>query len=486
MEKERILFVTSEAVPFIKTGGLADVAGTLPRYFDHGRYDVRVILPKYSCMKWEWKEKLEYRTHFYMPYINRDRYVGIMETVVDGVVFYFVDNEEYFSGSKPYSSDIRWDLEKFIFFSKAALSALPSIGFRPDIIHCHDWQTGLVPVFLHDSFQNNSFYWNIQSIMTIHNLRFQGIYNKKIIQEMAGLSTYYNVPDKLEAYGDANVLKGGIVYADRVTTVSNTYAEEIKTPFYGEKLDGLMRARSNALSGIVNGIDYDEFNPETDKNIAQNYNVGSVVREKVKNKTALQRELGLREDPNVMMIGIVSRLTDQKGFDLINCVMDELCQDAIQLVVLGTGEEKYENMFRHYAWKYNGKVSANIFYSDALSHRIYASCDAFLMPSLFEPCGLSQLMSLRYGTIPVVRETGGLVDTVEPYNKYENTGTGFRFANYNAHEMLGTVRYAEQVFYDNKAAWNGLVERAMKRDFSWRSSAVKYQELYDNMLGRRW
>lgn len=486
MEKQRILFVTSEAVPFIKTGGLADVAGTLPKYFDKERYDVRVILPKYACMKWEWVQKLYYRTNFYMNFAGRDRYVGLFHLELDGVMFYFIDNEEYFGGDKPYCSDIRWDLEKFIFFSKAALSALPTLDFRPHIIHCHDWQTGLVPVFLHDAFQDNEFYWNIKSIMTIHNLRFQGIYNKKIIQEIAGLSTYYNVPDKLEAYGDANVLKGGIVYADRVTTVSNTYAEEIKTGFYGEKLDGLMRARSNCLSGIVNGIDYNEFNPETDNKIAANYNVSNVFTEKVKNKLALQRELGLQEDPNVMMIGIVSRLTDQKGFDLINCVLDELCQDAIQLVVLGTGEERYENMFRHFAWKYNGKVSANIFYSDDLSHRIYASCDAFLMPSLFEPCGLSQLMSLRYGTIPIVRETGGLVDTVEPYNKFENTGTGFRFSNYNAHEMMGIVRYAEQVYYDNREAWNGLVTRAMQKDFSWRSSAEKYQWLYDDMLGWRW
>ncbi len=483
MNRKKILFVTSEAVPFIKTGGLADVAGTLPKYYDKEQYDARVILPKYACMKWEWKERLNYITHFYMPFMHRNVYVGIMYTVVDGVTFYFIDNEEYFSGDRPYG-EIRWDIEKFIFFSKAALSVLPSIDFRPDIIHCHDWQTGLVPVYLHDAFQDNSFYWNIKTVMTIHNLRFQGIYNRRVIQEISGLSDYYFVPDKMEAYGDANLLKAGIVYADRVTTVSNTYANEIKCAFYGEKLDGLMNARSNSLTGIVNGIDYNEFNPETDIHIAQNYNRNTVLTEKVKNKLALQRELGLNEDPNVMMIGIVSRLTDQKGFDLINCVIDEICNDAIQLVVLGTGEERYENMFRHYAWKYSGKVSANIYYSDALSHKIYASCDAFLMPSLFEPCGLSQLMSLRYGTIPIVRETGGLVDTVEPYNEFENTGTGFRFSNYNAHEMMGIVRYAEQVFYDRKDAWNGLVVRAMDKDFSWKTSAEKYQWMYGEMLGR--
>ncbi len=285
----------------------------------------------------------------------------------------------------------------------------------------------------------------------------------------------------MEAYKDANYLKGGIVYADRVTTVSHSYAEEIKMPFYGERLDGLMNARSNCLSGIVNGIDYDLYNPETDELIEAHYSAENFRKEKVKNKTALQKELGLTEDPKVMMIGIVSRLTDQKGFDLIQRVMDEICQDSIQIVVLGTGEEQYENMFRHFAWKYNGKVSANIFYSEQLSHKIYAACDAFLMPSLFEPCGLSQLMSLRYGTLPIVRETGGLRDTVEPYNEYEKTGTGFSFSNYNAHEMMATVRYAEQIYYDKKRDWNKLVERAMQKDFSWKNSARQYEELYESM-----
>ena len=252
-------------------------------------------------------------------------------------------------------------------------------------------------------------------------------------------------------------------------------------PFYGEGLDGLMNARSNCLSGIVNGIDYEDYNPETDKYIARNYNVGNFRKEKVKNKTALQQELGLAVDHKTMLIGIVSRLTDQKGFDLIAYVMDEMCQDAVQFVILGTGQDQYENMFRHFAWKYQGKVSANIFYSEELSHKIYAACDAFLMPSLFEPCGLSQLMSLRYGTVPIVRETGGLKDTVEPYNEYEKTGTGFSFSNYNAHEMMGTVRYAEQIYYDKKRDWNKIVERGMEKDFSWNNSARQYEKLYDEM-----
>ncbi|MBP5282857.1 MAG: glycogen synthase, partial [Lachnospiraceae bacterium] len=323
----------------------------------------------------------------------------------------------------------------------------------------------------------------IKSIMTIHNLKFQGKWDVKTVQSITGLPDYYFTPDKLEAYKDANLLKGGIVFADAVTTVSETYAEEIKTQFYGEGLDGLLRARSKDLRGIVNGIDYTDFNPTTDKYIVKQYDAVNFRKEKVKNKLALQEQLGLTKGENKMMIGLISRLTDQKGLDLVSYVMDELCQDDIQFVVLGTGEDRYENMFRHFDWKYQNKVSANIYYSEELSHKIYAASDAFLMPSLFEPCGLSQLMSLRYGTIPIVRETGGLKDTVLPYNEYESTGTGFSFTNYNAHEMLHTIRYAEHVYYDKKREWNKMVDRAMAADFSWDISAKKYQEMYDWLIG---
>ena len=459
---KKILFATSEAVPFIKTGGLADVAGALPKCFDKRYFDIRVILPKYACMKQEWKDKMQYITHFYMDLGYKNCYVGIMQMEYDGIQFYFIDNEYYFSGPKPYDS-APWDLEKFAFFSKAVLSVLPVIGFRPDIIHCHDWQTGLVPVYLHDTFQQNEFFWNIKTIMTIHNLKFQGVWDVKTVKAITGLSDYYFAPDKLEAYKDANFLKGGIVFADR--------------------LEGLLQARSNSLRGIVNGIDYDVFNPETDQYITKTYNAKTFRKEKVKNKLQLQRDFGLNEDPKAMLIGIVSRLTDQKGFDLIAYVMDELCQDAVQIIVLGTGDERYENMFRHFDWKYHGKVSAQIYYDEPLSHRIYAASDAFLMPSLFEPCGLSQLMSLRYGTLPIVRETGGLKDTVEPYNEFEGTGTGFSFRNYNAHEMLATIRNAERVFYDNKREWNKMVDRAMAADFSWNNSARQYEEMYNWLIG---
>lgn len=480
---KKILFAASEGVPFIKTGGLADVVGSLPKCIDKRYFDVRVIIPRYVCMKQEWKDKMQYVRHFYMDFDWKNVYVGLLEAEVEGVHYYFIDNEYYFNGSKVYSDDQKWEIERYAFFSKAVLSALPVLGFRPDVIHCHDWQTGLIPVYLKERFQEGDFYRGIKSVITIHNLKFQGKWDTKTVRGITGLPEFYFTPDKLEAYKDANLLKGGIVYSDAVTTVSSTYAEEIKTPFYGEGLDGLLRARARDLRGIVNGIDYAEFNPETDPYIVKQYNAVNFRKEKVKNKRALQQELGLCQDDRKMMIGVVSRLTDQKGFDLIAYIMDELCQDDIQLVVLGTGEERYENMFRHFDWKYGDKVSANIYYSDALSHKIYASCDAFLMPSLFEPCGLSQLMALRYGTIPIVRETGGLKDTVQAYNEYEGTGTGFSFTNYNAHEMLNTIRYAEQIYYDRKREWNKMVDRAMAADFSWHVSARKYQEMYDWLIG---
>lgn len=475
---KKILFAASEGVPFIKTGGLADVVGSLPKCFDKRYFDVRVIMPKYLCISQEYRDQMTYINHFYMDISGKSQYVGVFEMCHEGITFYFVDNEYYFAGAKPYG-DLLWDLEKFSFFSKAALSVLPVVNFQPDIVHCHDWQTGLIPVYLKERFHEGDFFRNMKSVMTIHNLKFQGIWDVKTVKAITGLPDYFFTPDKLEAYKDGNLLKGGLVFADAITTVSNTYAEEIKMPFYGEGLDGLLRARSNDLRGILNGIDYDEYNPQTDKYIANPYNAKDFRKEKIKNKRALQAELGLEQDDRKFMIGIVSRLTDQKGFDLIAYVMDELCQMDAQFVILGTGTEQYENMFRHFDWKYANKVSANIYYSEAVSHKIYASADAFLMPSLFEPCGLSQLMALRYGTIPIVRETGGLKDTVEPYNEYESTGTGFSFTNYNAHEMLNAVRYAHSIYTNKKREWNKMVDRAMAADFSWHVSALKYQEMYD-------
>lgn len=478
---KNILFIASEAYPFIKTGGLGDVVGSLPKYFNKEEFDVRVMLPNYTAIPIEYKNQMRYRNHFYMKLAWRSQYVGILEMEYDGIMFYFIDNEFYFSGFQPYNH-IHEDMEKFAFFSRAALSALPLLDFRPDIIHCHDWQTGLVPVYIKDTFNAGEFYRGIKMIMTVHNLKFQGAWDLKAVKDMTGLNSFYFTSDKLEAYGDANYLKGGLVYADAITTVSESYAQEIKTPFYGEGLDGLIRARENVLTGILNGIDYEVYNPETDQHIYQTYTQKTFRKEKIKNKRKFQEELGLARDDKKFMIGICSRLTDQKGLDLVDYVIEEICDEDTQLVVVGTGEGKYEHLFRHYAWKYPERVSANIFYSDEMSHKLYASCDAFLMPSLFEPCGLSQLMSLRYGTVPIVRETGGLRDTVIPYNEYDSTGTGFSFANYNAHEMLNTIRYAKDVFKNRKREWNKIVDRGMKMDFSWKNSAGKYEELYRKLL----
>ena len=468
---KNILFVASEGVPFIKTGGLADVVGSLPKCVDKRYFDIRVMIPKYTCIPQELKDLMVYKTSFYMDFHWKNEYVGILEADVDGVKYYFIDNESKFGGFHPYSSNVYDDIEKFAFFSKAALSAMPLLDFRPDIIHCHDWQTGLIPVYLRERFQGNEYFHGIKSVMTIHNLKFQGKWDVPAVKDITGLPDYFFTPDKLESYKNANLLKGGLVYADAITTVSETYAKEIMMPFYGESLDGLLRARENDVRGIVNGIDYKDYDPSVDKYIDFKYNPQNFRKEKIKNKRKLQHDLGLEENDKIMMIGIVSRLTDQKGFDLI------------AYVVLGTGDEQYENMFRHFDWKYNNKVSANIYYSESMSHKIYAACDAFLMPSLFEPCGLSQLMALRYGTIPIVRETGGLKDTVEPYNEYESKGTGFSFINYNAHEMLGTIRYAEKIYYDRKREWNKMIDRAMAVDFSWNVSANKYQEMYDWLIG---
>ncbi len=481
MAKTNVLFAASECVPFIKTGGLADVAGSLPKYFDRRKYDVRVILPKYECLKGLDKAELQEVTRFVTGFNFREQVVILEEAVLNGIHFYFIGNDFYFSGAWPYT-DMRDDIEKFAFFSKMVLSVLPQLSWKPDILHCHDWQTGLIPVYLNDSFQGDLFFHHMKTVFTIHNLKFQGTYDIKTVMEKTGLSSYYFTPDKLEAWSNGNLLKGGLVYSDRITTVSETYAKEIMTPFYGEGLDGLLRAEQNKLSGIVNGIDTDFYNPKTDPDIPVRFSVSNAIEKKAENKKLLQKKLGLSEDPDAMMIGIVSRLTDQKGFDLVECVMNEICNQKVQLVVLGTGTSRYENLFRYFASLYPDRVSAQIFYSEPLSHEIYAACDAFLMPSLFEPCGLSQLMSLRYGTLPIVRETGGLKDTVEPFNEFTKTGTGFSFANYNAHEMLSVIRYAVSVYQERRDDWNEMVIRAMEKDFSWKASARKYQAIYDELM----
>ena len=478
----KILFAASEAVPFMKTGGLADVTGSLPGYFDKKHFDVRIIMPKYLCMDEKWKAQLRFVCHFYVNLSWRRQYVGIFETVQNGITYYFVDNEFYFAGDKPYHN-IYEDVEKFAFFSKAVLEALPYLDFWPDVIHCHDWQTGLVPVFLRTFYGDQRCYSNIRTVFSVHNLKFQGRFSLPAVIDITGLPEQIFSSDKLESYGEANYLKGGVVYADAVTTVSPTYAREIMTPEGGEGLDGLMRAREGSLYGILNGIDIREYDPQTDAYLANHYNETNHTEGKGLNKLKLQKLLGLPVDKDVFLLGMVSRMTDQKGFDLIAYVMDELLGDKkIQFAVLGTGEERFENMFRHFAWKYERQMGVCLQYSEDLAHRIYAGADAFLMPSMFEPCGLSQLMSMRYGTVPMVRETGGLRDTVCPYNEYEQTGNGFSFANYNAHEMLHMIRYAKDTYVNHRNEWNGIVKRAMECDFSWNASARDYETLYEELL----
>ena len=480
----KVLFAASECVPFIKTGGLADVCGALPKEFDKTEWDVRVVLPNYSCIREEYRSQFTYVTHFYMSAGNdiADKYVGVLKYVLDGITYYLIDNREYFDCETPYG-DIRYDIEKFCFFDKAVLSILKQIDFRPDLIHCHDWETGLIPVYLKNEFQADSFYWGIKSVMTIHNLKFQGVWDVKTMRGLTGFAENLFTPDKLEFRRDANMLKGGLVYADYITTVSDSYAQEIQTEYYGEGLNGLLAARHFDMQGIVNGIDYEVYNPQTDDKLYVNYDAQSFRKKKYLNKTKLQEELGLTVDKKKYMIGLISRLTDQKGLDLVRDVMDHIVDDYTQLVVIGTGDAQYENMFRHYAWKYADRVSANICYSDELAHKLYGAADAFLMPSRFEPCGLTQLISFRYGTVPIVRETGGLKDTVHPFNEYENTGDGFSFANYNSGEMLGIINYSKHIYFDRRKQWNQMIDRGMANDYSWRSSKGRYEGLYRYLLG---
>jgi len=477
----KILYVSPEAAPFSKTGGLGDVAGSLPIALCEKGVDARVIVPLYRCIAQEYKDQMTYINHIYINMGWRKQYCGVFKLEKDGCIFYFVDNEFYFNGDKPYDY-IHLDCEKFIFFSKAVLSLLPTLDFRPDVINCNDWQTAPIPVFL-DTFLDNPFYRGIKTVMTIHNLKYQGRWNLNKIKDFMGIGDYYFTSDKLEYYKDANLLKGGLAYADKITTVSESYAEEIQTQWYGEGLDGLISARKNDLLGIVNGISYTEWNPEKDNMIFANYGKADFSEKKKQNKTQLQQLLNLPVNENIFTVGIVSRLTDQKGFDLVATALEELCAGGMQIILLGTGDEKYENLFRHYAWKYPDKVSANIYFSNDMSHKIYAGCDAFLMPSAFEPCGLSQIISMRYGTLPVVRETGGLKDTVIPYNEFTKEGTGFSFKNYSAQDMVHVLKYAMQVYYDDKQSWNTLVENAMSTDYSWSVSADKYIKMYEELSG---
>ena len=477
--RRSIAFIGSECYPFVKTGGLGDVMYALPKALVKQNCDVKVIIPRYKCIPQKYQEKMVYKGSFQMNLCadGRSYYVGIMEYVWDGVVYDFIDNEEFFSSGNPYTNLID-DIPKYCYFAKAALAALNYLNWVPDIIHCHDWQAALVPVYLRTLFENTKL-TTAKTILTIHNLRFQGIYNIPTIRYWSGLPDYVFNKDALKVnYNDANMLKGGLAYANIITTVSNTYAGEIQTAYYGEKLDAHLRHHWRKLRGIVNGIDYDIWNTSTDSRLYANYDITNVLEKKRENKRKLQEELGLVQDDHKFVIGLISRLTDQKGLDLVNTILRQVMDEHTQFVVLGTGDDVYENSFRYYENAYKGNVCSNIMYDETRAHRIYAGADALLVPSQFEPCGLTQLIAMHYGTIPIVRETGGLKDTVEPYNMFTNTGNGFTFDRYDAGLLLDAINRAKTLFFTNRWCWDEMVQRDMDKNFSWENSAKQYKELY--------
>ncbi|WP_295341937.1 glycogen synthase [uncultured Subdoligranulum sp.] len=477
--RRSVAFIGSECHPFVKTGGLGDVMYALPRELVKQNCDVRVIMPRYACIPQKYQEKMVYRGEFYIDLgeTGRSYYVGIMEYVCDGVVYDFIDNQEFFSAGNPYISLVD-DIPKYCYFSKAALAALNFLNWIPDVIHCHDWQAALVPVFLRTMFQDTPV-GHAKTILTIHNLRFQGIYNIPTLKYWTGLpDELFNMGALKQGYEDANMLKGGLAYADRITTVSGTYAWEIQTPEYGEKLEDHLRYHNYKLRGIVNGIDYDMWNPATDPALAVNYDITNVLNHKWQNKLALQEELGLVQDQGKFVIGLISRLTNQKGLDLVNAIIPELMDGNTQVIVLGTGDKQYEDTFRYYENAYRGMFSACIQYDESRAHRIYAGADALLVPSRFEPCGLTQLNAMHYGTLPIVRETGGLKDTVEPYNIFNGDGNGFTFDRYDAGLLLDAVNRAKTEYFVNRYHWDEVVQRDMAKDVSWQNSARQYKNLY--------
>ena len=480
--RRSVAFIGSECYPFVKTGGLGDVMYALPKALIAQNCDVKVILPRYKCIPQKYQEKMVYRGAFHMDLCadGRTYYVGIMEYVWDGVVYDFIDNEEFFSEGRPYTNLID-DIPKFCYFGKAALAALNYMDWIPDVIHCHDWQAGLVPIYLRTMFDNTPIARS-KVMITIHNLRFQGIYNIPTIKYWSGLPDYVFNKDVLkQGYDDANMFKGGLAYANMITTVSGTYAGEIQTPFYGENLDAHLRYHSGKLHGIVNGIDYDMWDPSKDELLNAPYSAADVIEKKKANKLALQEELGLEKDEGKFVIGLISRLTNQKGLDLVNAIIPDLIDGNTQIVVLGTGDAVYEDSFRYYESAYKGSVCSNIMYDEGRAHKIYAGADALMVPSQFEPCGLTQLIAMHYGTVPIVRETGGLKDTVAPYNQYTGEGNGFTFDRYEAGLLLDACNRAKTLYFENREGWDEMVQRDMYKDVSWENSAKQYRALYVEM-----
>ena len=483
--RRSVAFIGSECYPFVKTGGLGDVMSALPKSLAKLNIDVKVIIPRYKCIPQKFQEKMEYRGSFDMNLCSdgKQYYVGIMEYQEDGVVYDFIDNDEFFSWGNPYTNLID-DIPKFCYFAKAALAALNYLNWTPDVVHCHDWQAALVPLYLRTCFQDTDVGRAI-SVLTIHNLKFQGIYDRKKIQYWSGLPDYvFNKDCMIQNWLDANMLKGGIAYSNKVTTVSNTYAWEIQTEEYGEGLAEHLRYHNNKILGIVNGIDTDIWNPATDKLLAADYDEKSAIKNKKINKKALQESLGLEVDEHKMVIGLISRLTNQKGLDLVNDVIPGIMDEHTQVVVLGTGDSQYENTFRYYENKYKGNFCAYIAYNENVAHNIYAGCDALLVPSRFEPCGLTQLIVMRYGAVPIVRETGGLKDTVQPYNMFENTGNGFTFDRYESGLLYDAINRAKTLYFENRKSWDDMVIRDMNKDVSWEKSAKQYKDMYVGLTPR--
>ena len=483
--RRSVAFIGSECYPFVKTGGLGDVMSALPKSLAKLNIDVKVIIPRYKCIPQKFQEKMEYRGSFDMNLCSdgKQYYVGIMEYQEDGVVYDFIDNDEFFSWGNPYTNLID-DIPKFCYFAKAALAALNYLNWTPDVVHCHDWQAALVPLYLRTCFQDTDVGRAI-SVLTIHNLKFQGIYDRKKIQYWSGLPDYvFNKDCMIQNWLDANMLKGGIAYSNKVTTVSNTYAWEIQTEEYGEGLAEHLRYHNNKILGIVNGIDTDIWNPATDKLLAADYDEKSAIKNKKINKKALQESLGLDVDEHKMVIGLISRLTNQKGLDLVNDVIPGIMDEHTQVVVLGTGDSQYENTFRYYENKYKGNFCAYIAYNENVAHNIYAGCDALLVPSRFEPCGLTQLIAMRYGAVPIVRETGGLKDTVQPYNMFENTGNGFTFDRYESGLLYDAINRAKTLYFESRKYWDDMVIRDMNKDVSWEKSAKQYKDMYVGLTPR--
>lgn len=477
-KKMQIVFASAECAPFIKTGGLGDVAGSLPAALVRAGAEVIVMVPKYATIKDEYKAQMEHFSDFYVSLGWRNEYCGLEKLERDGVTYMFIDNERYFARDYPYG--FFDDGERFAFFSKAITESLQHLpaGFECDILHCNDWQTALAPVFLREFYQGLPLYDRVKTVFSIHNVAFQGQFSDTVMEDILGVAHIPAAASQLRCDAcSINYMLGALRYADAITTVSPTYANEIQTPEFGEGLDGVLRERSYALQGILNGIDVAGFDPATDKRIAANYTVEDRSGKAVC-KAKLQEELGLEVRDDRPLMVMVTRLTRQKGMDLVMYALDRILAGGVQVAVLGTGDRDYEDGLRYFQDKYPGTMAARIEFDPALSQRMYAAADMFLMPSKFEPCGLSQIIAMRYGTLPIVRETGGLKDTVQPYNEFTGEGTGFSFSNFNGDEMGDAVFRAARLFWDNRDAWNQLVTQAMSQDFSWTRSADKYLDLY--------